>query len=300
MVDSPQISTSKNFFAGGFGGICLVSAGHPLDTVKVRIQTQPVPVIGQMPIYSGTYDCIRKTFHNEGFKGFYRGMATPLVGVTPMYAITFFGYSLGLKLQTPSNGTEYSPLQIYKAGMLSAVFTTALNGPGERVKCLLQVQAANPNTPVQYRGPIDCVTKLYRQGGLRCVFRGTFATLLRDVPAGGVYFMSYEGLKAKLRPEGSTELSALSTLLAGGTAGILFWVVAIPPDVLKSRLQTAPESQYPNGLRDVFKTVIHQEGVRGLYKGATAVFLRAFPANAACFLGYELAMEFLHWLAPDG
>lgn len=30
------ISPVKNFFAGGFGGVCLVFAGHPLDTIKVR------------------------------------------------------------------------------------------------------------------------------------------------------------------------------------------------------------------------------------------------------------------------
>lgn len=30
------ISPLKNFFAGGFGGVCLVFAGHPLDTIKVH------------------------------------------------------------------------------------------------------------------------------------------------------------------------------------------------------------------------------------------------------------------------
>jgi hypothetical protein len=35
-----------------------------------------------------------------------------------------------------------------------------------------------------------------------------------------------------------SELSALKTLFAGGMAGIANWVVAIPPDVLKSRFQT--------------------------------------------------------------
>jgi len=29
------ISSVKNFIAGGVGGICLVFAGHPFDTVKV-------------------------------------------------------------------------------------------------------------------------------------------------------------------------------------------------------------------------------------------------------------------------
>ena len=28
----------KEFFAGGFGGSCLVLVGHPLDTIKVRIE----------------------------------------------------------------------------------------------------------------------------------------------------------------------------------------------------------------------------------------------------------------------
>ena len=34
------------------------------------------------------------------------------------------------------------------------------------------------------------------------------------------------------------ELSISRTIIAGGMAGVLNWVVAIPPDVLKSRLQT--------------------------------------------------------------
>jgi len=30
-----KVSPTKNFFAGGFGGMCLVASGHPLDTIKV-------------------------------------------------------------------------------------------------------------------------------------------------------------------------------------------------------------------------------------------------------------------------
>lgn len=32
-----RISPGKNFLAGGFGGVCLVFAGHPLDTIKVTL-----------------------------------------------------------------------------------------------------------------------------------------------------------------------------------------------------------------------------------------------------------------------
>ena len=50
--------------------------------------------------------------------------------------------------------------------------------------------------------------------------------------------MTYEKLKKFLTPANSTALSPWQTLMAGGIAGILNWAVAIPADVMKSRIQT--------------------------------------------------------------
>uniref|UniRef100_T1IWA6 Mitochondrial carnitine/acylcarnitine carrier protein n=1 Tax=Strigamia maritima TaxID=126957 RepID=T1IWA6_STRMM len=300
MTEEQRSSPLKNFLAGGFGGVCLVAAGHPLDTIKVRLQTMPKPEIGKAPLFTGTWDCAMKTVQKEGFKGLYKGMAAPIAGVTPMYAVCFLGFSIGKKLQQTSPDHQLSLPQLFKAGMLSGVFTTAIMAPGERIKCLLQIQQASGDA--KYAGPIDCVKKLYKEGGIRSIYKGTGATLLRDVPASGMYFMTYEWLQRVLTPEGRSrgDLSPLRTLFAGGMAGIFNWVVAIAPDVLKSRLQTAPEGTYPNGIRDVFKQLIKEEGPKALFKGAAPVMLRAFPANAACFLGFEVAMKFLNWLAPRG
>ncbi|XP_067833122.1 mitochondrial carnitine/acylcarnitine carrier protein-like [Heptranchias perlo] len=188
--------------------------------------------------------------------------------------------------------------QLFMAGMLSGVFSTAIMTPVERIKCLLQIQASSGDT--RYTGPGDCVRQLYRGSGVAGVYKGTGLTLLRDVPATGVYFLSYEWLKDFLTPEGQSvsELSIPRILFAGGMAGICNWAVAIPADVLKSRFQTAPDAMYPDGLRDVLRKMIREEGIGSLYKGFSAVMLRAFPANAACFLGFELSMGFLDWLSP--
>ncbi|XP_030062396.1 mitochondrial carnitine/acylcarnitine carrier protein [Microcaecilia unicolor] len=294
-----RISVTKNFFAGGVGGVCLVFAGHPLDTIKVRMQTQPKPAPGQLPLYSGTFDCFRKTFVKEGIRGLYKGMAAPILGVTPMYAICFFGFGLGKKLQQKNPDDILTYPQLFAAGMLSGVFTTVIMAPGERIKCLLQIQATSGAT--KYAGPIDCAKQLYQEAGIRGIYKGTVLTLMRDVPASGMYFMTYEWLKNVLTPEGRSpgDLSIPRVLFAGGMAGVFNWAVAIPPDVLKSRFQTAPAGKYPNGFRDVLRELIREEGMASLYKGFTAVMLRAFPANAACFLGFEVAMKFLNWLAPN-
>ena len=36
---SENVNPIKYFLSGGFGGVCTVLAGHPLDTIKVRLQS---------------------------------------------------------------------------------------------------------------------------------------------------------------------------------------------------------------------------------------------------------------------
>ncbi|XP_029012255.1 mitochondrial carnitine/acylcarnitine carrier protein [Betta splendens] len=297
MPPQGRVSPLKNFIAGGIGGACLLLAGHPLDTIKVRLQTQPKASASCL-LYTGTYDCFRKTVSREGFLGLYKGLGAPLAGVAPMMAISFFGFGLGKQLQQPDPGKPLTHMQIFMSGCLAGVFTTVIVAPGERVKCLLQVQAAGGDR--KYSGPLDCVVRLYKEQGLRSVYRGTVLTLIRDVPSNGLYFLTYEYLKNVFTPEGQSvsQLSTLNILLAGGVAGLVNWTIALPPDVLKSNFQTAAEGQY-RGLLDVLRTLLRDEGPSALYKGFNAVFLRAFPANAACFLGFEVALKGLNILAPS-
>lgn len=128
-VEQQQISPAKNLIAGGFGGMCLVASGHPLDTIKVRLQTMPRPVPGQVPLYTGALDCAKKIISKEGFLGLYRGMGAPLIGVTPMYMVCFGGFALGQMIQFSPN-KPLSLSQIFNAGMLAGLCTTAIMAPG--------------------------------------------------------------------------------------------------------------------------------------------------------------------------
>jgi solute carrier family 25 carnitine/acylcarnitine transporter 20/29 len=112
-----------------------------------------------------------------------------------------------------------------------------------------------------------------------------------DIPSAAAYLAVYEYFKKLFAGEkGTDKLTPVAILLAGGFAGIADWVISLPADVLKSRLQTAPDDRYPNGIRDVFKEVIRTEGPTGLFRGLTPAILRAFPANAACLFGVEVGL----------
>ncbi|EDQ91806.1 uncharacterized protein MONBRDRAFT_17649 [Monosiga brevicollis MX1] len=290
-----QPSHLRSFIAGGIGGTALVVVGHPFDTVKVKIQTM-TPGVG--PQYTGVMDCARQTLAQQGFRGLYNGVLAPLAGVTPMFALCFFGYSVGKDMFCDADAFDPHNLklvQIGLAGATSAAFTTPLLAPGERVKCLLQSQ--DPKNP-KYSGTGDAFKKIYKEGGLRSVNRGFTGTFLRDATGSAFYFSSYEYLKVLFTPEGQTSPSVVGTLVAGGLAGMLNWTAMLPLDTLKTRLQVAPEGKYGN-IHHVFADIMRNEGPRALFRGFSAAMVRAFPANAACFFGYEGALKFMDWLGLD-
>lgn len=49
-------------------GVCLVATGHPLDLIKVNIQTMEKPAPGQPPMYTGMVDCARKLVAKDGVR----------------------------------------------------------------------------------------------------------------------------------------------------------------------------------------------------------------------------------------
>lgn len=139
----------------------------------------PIPVAGQAPLYKGTFDCLRLTVANEGVKGLYKGMGAPLVGVAPIFAISFMGYGVGKQIFGPKSGQrQFTYLEYFTAGAFSGISTTVIMAPGERIKCLLQIQQGSSG-PKLYNGPVDCAKKLYKEGGIRSIYRGSGATLLR-------------------------------------------------------------------------------------------------------------------------
>ena len=69
--------------------------------------------------------------------------------------------------------------ELFLAGGFSGILTTVIMAPGERIKCLLQIQ--KDAAEKKYNGPVDCMKKLYREGGIRSIYRGTLLTLCRGV-----------------------------------------------------------------------------------------------------------------------
>ncbi|KAM4737171.1 solute carrier family 25 member 45 [Anableps anableps] len=273
------------FIAGSISGAVGIAVGHPLDTVKVRLQAKSV--------YKGIFDCVAKTYLNEGFHGFFKGMSFPVLTTGLANSVVFGSYSNALDYLSqsdcslPSHCKQVSSLQVFTAGCFSGIVQVLVCAPIDLVKVRLQGQT----TAERYRGPIHCVAVILQQEGFRGLYRGGVALALRDVPCYGLYFLPYEVTRKALTETGE-EPGTFAILMAGGVAGVVTWACATPMDVVKARLQMsgAGGRQY-SGVLHCIRVSLKEEGVRVFFKGLLLNSVRAFPVNAITFLTYESLLK---------
>ena len=171
---------------------------------------------------------------------------------------------------------------------------TIITAPFERVKVLLQIQGQKqlgPGEKPRYSGGLDVVRQLYKEGGIRSVYRGSAMTLARDGPGSATYFATYEYVKRKMTPKDlngnpSGELSLTAVMTAGGAAGVAMWIPVFPVDTIKSRLQSAEGRPTIGG---TIRGLYASGGFKAFFPGLGPAMARAVPANAVTFLGVELA-----------
>ncbi|XP_057976346.1 mitochondrial carnitine/acylcarnitine carrier-like protein [Malania oleifera] len=287
---------AKDLTSGTVGGVAQLICGHPFDTIKVKLQSQPAPHPGQPLKYSGAMDAVKQTFAAEGPKGFYKGMGAPLATVAAFNAVLFTVRGQMEALLRSQPGAPLTVNQQVVCGAGAGLAVSFLACPTELIKCRLQAQSVLAESgsgavAVKYGGPMDVARQVLRsEGGAVGLFKGLVPTLAREIPGNAVTFGVYEALKQFLA--GGQDTSGLgkgSLILAGGLAGASFWAGVYPTDVIKSVIQVDDyKNPKYNGSFDALRKILASEGVKGLYKGFGPAMVRSVPANAACFLAYEV------------
>lgn len=187
----------------------------------------------------------------------------------------------------------------YRGVALGGVGTGAVQSlmltPVELIKIRLQLQQSKSKT-----GPISLAKSILKREGLKGIYKGLTITVLRDAPAHGLYFWTYEYVRERLHPgcRKNGEESLRTMLVAGGLAGVASWVACYPLDVVKTRLQQGGDGAY-DGISDCFRKSITQEGYGVLWRGLGTAVARAFLVNGAIFAAYEVALRCLFTQLPS-
>ncbi|KAA1470274.1 mitochondrial carrier [Dentipellis sp. KUC8613] len=258
------LDPTLDFFAGTVAGVAALLVGHPFDTVKVRFQN---PATASK--YRSTFHAFATIAREERVLGLYKGVTSPLASCALLNGLVFATYRTLMKLQLRHEGEVPTLWQINLAGAGCGLISSIITTPIELIKIRQQqslipirnlaAAAAAPRAP-HAPTALALAASIYRERGLRGLYRGITATGLRDIGY-GAYFAGYEAairLLTPAPPYGDPLLDAAAAttspaatlswprlLLAGGVAGIAGWVFTFPFDVVKTRVQSSADGSLP-------------------------------------------------------
>lgn len=207
-------------------------------------------------------------------------------------------------------------------------------GPLDRVKILFQ--ASNPQFAKytgSWFGVVTAMRDINTQAGMRGLFRGHSATLLRIFPYAAIKFLAYEQFRAVLIPSPAHE-TPLRRLLSGSLAGITSVFITYPLEVIRVRLAfetkldkraslsaicsqiyherpSVPQSpsifRHPSSIPEIpssstpsppplsshIRPSIPRIGLANFYRGFTPTLVGMLPYAGTSFLTHDTAIDFL-------
>ena len=89
----------NDLWCGSLAGLAYILTAHPLDSIKVRMQTDRRAKISLQKI-------IQETYSHEGFRGFYKGMSSPLITIPIENSIVFASYEFAKWMMGVKIGEE--------------------------------------------------------------------------------------------------------------------------------------------------------------------------------------------------
>ena len=190
------LSTSDGQFRsalyGCTGGLTAAVIGHPIDTIKTRMQTGL---------------SFTQAFRSGSL---WRGLMAPVTAVPPAWVANFVAYSLALEL----TGDETS-LQHAAAGAMSGVVWGGSVAPFELVKCIAQKE--NISTNQVWKSWMDRSTRNFQ------MTRGLGLTVARDCIGLAVWFSVFHKLRTEYH---------WSSFASGGACATANWLLIFPIDTL--------------------------------------------------------------------
>ena len=279
----------RPFVSGTAAGVIAGFVGHPLDTIRVRMQTSQSGAAAA----TSAFDCARTLLKKEGWRAFFKGLGPQMIGYCAHSAIRFGvfgnaaanGEELGRTVTAVDRGIG-AAVGGAKAGVALSPIISVL----ELLKCRQQISRQVPQPPLR-----SVLSQLLHTEGLRGLCCGYSACLPRNICGNGSMFGIFELLKAYVddqwAPTGLTRGAAC--ICCSVVAGASSWMIVFPLDVVKTNIVTVVNPAKRLTALQMAQKLWSDRGIRGLYRGLGPTMLRSVPVNAVYLPTYVFVSEHL-------
>jgi Mitochondrial carrier protein len=159
-------------------------------------------------------------------------------------------YNRNLALYVFSDPDSKSPVKRFVAGSLAGITSVTFTYPVDLARTRLAVEVHAT------RGLLGTLTRIYRNGGVRGLYRGAYPTLVGVLPYSGISFLAFGLLKRQCTERGWSDTHpVVVNMAAGGTAGLTAQCATYPLDMVRRRLQALHSPAKMTGSERLFLRV---------------------------------------------
>ena len=271
-----------------FSGMGAATVCHPLDVIRVQMQTEG-------STYSGFTDAAKGIYEKDGLKdGLFAGVSAAYLRqwLYGSCRIGIYAYLLESAQNTNiANGLDKNAISLQAKmlmGMTSGGIGSFVGTPSELALVRMSNDKKLPlDQRRNYNGVGNCISRIAKEEGVPGLFRGAPATVVRACLLSACAMGITSEIKMRLSGSGffgddgklygGIPLLFVATLISSLAAN----VVANPFDVVKSRMQNMAvakdgSTQY-SSMVDCFLQTVGNEGLFKLYSGFTPAFLKLAP-----------------------
>ncbi|ETV70862.1 hypothetical protein H257_13640 [Aphanomyces astaci] len=287
----PAVAVVAGAIAGGIE-MCSI---WPMEMIKTNLQ------LGTMKShYTKMLPGFRYHIQTGGVLSLYRGLAPVLVGSLPKAGLRFGAFDSIKQLLADEHG-QSTPLRNLAAGMSAgAIEAILVTTPTETVKTKLIDANA---------GMLHGIKRILETDGIRGLYQGLTATIMKQATNTGLRFMWFSEYKARvpdLLARNGVNYDTLSpgelaivSFVGGMTAGIFSTFGNNPFDVVKTKMQGLEGARYPNTW-DCAMTILKRDGVAGFYAGVVPRLGRVIPGQGIIFMSYDTISMHVAKYLDDG
>lgn len=266
------------WYFGGLGSAGAACCTHPLDLLKVQLQTQQE---GKLSVGGLTVKIIK----TDGIFALYNGLSASLCRQLSYSTVRFGIYEVGKQ----SMAAPGEPISFTNRVLLASAAGAAggfIGTPADMVNVRMQNDIKLPlHERRNYKHAIDGLFRVWREEGFTRLFSGASTATSRAVFMTVGQLSFYDQVKIALLQSGIFQDNLTTHFLSSLTAGAVATTLTQPLDVLKTRAMNAKPGEF-KGMSDLILYTA-KLGPIGFFRGYVPAFVRLAPQTILTFVFLE-------------
>ncbi|KAM4597947.1 mitochondrial dicarboxylate carrier [Polymixia lowei] len=268
----------SRWYFGGVASSAATCLTHPLDLIKVHLQTQQE---ARMKMRGMTVSVVRR----EGYLALYSGLSASLCRQMTYSLSRFAIYETVRDMMSSKNKGLMPFYQKVLLGAFGGFAGGFIGTPADMVNVRMQNDVKLPvELRRNYANALDGLFRVWKEEGIKKLFSGATMASSRGALVTVGQLACYDQSKQLVVATGYLTDNILTHFLASVFAGGCATILCQPLDVVKTRLMNS-NGEY-RGVFDCLRETATL-GPKGFYKGLVPAAIRLIPQTVLTFIFLE-------------